>query len=62
MEQQKKEWVKPELLVLVRNKPEEAVLTACKGNMVASSPGSQGFWCENQHCFSGDNCSVLSSS
>jgi hypothetical protein len=27
---QAKEWTKPELLVLVRNKPEEAVLTACK--------------------------------
>ena len=32
MEQQtqKKEWKKPELIVLVRGKPEEAVLTACK--------------------------------
>lgn len=26
----KKEWVAPELLVLVRSHPEEAVLTACK--------------------------------
>ncbi len=26
----KKPWVEPELIVLVRNKPEEAVLTACK--------------------------------
>ena len=32
MEQQgeKKRWVVPELLVLVRSHPEEAVLTACK--------------------------------
>jgi hypothetical protein len=32
MEQQgkKKEWVAPELLVLVRSHPEEAVLGACK--------------------------------
>jgi len=26
----KKEWVTPELIILVRNKPEEAVLTTCK--------------------------------
>jgi hypothetical protein len=25
-------WTEPELIVLVRNKPEEAVLTNCKGN------------------------------
>ena len=32
MEQQtqKKEWKTPELIVLVRSKPEEAVLAACK--------------------------------
>ena len=28
--QAKKEWTKPQLLVLVRSKPEEAVLRACK--------------------------------
>jgi hypothetical protein len=27
----KKSWIKPELIVLVRNKPEEAVLALCKG-------------------------------
>lgn len=27
----KKEWVAPELVVLVRSHPEEAVLTVCKG-------------------------------
>ncbi len=27
---EKKKWEKPELLVLVRNNPEEAVLTGCK--------------------------------
>jgi len=30
METQKKEWKTPELIVLVRSKPEEAVLAACK--------------------------------
>jgi hypothetical protein len=27
----KKQWTKPELIVLVRSNPEEAVLGACKG-------------------------------
>ena len=27
---EKKQWTKPELIVLVRSKPEEAVLYACK--------------------------------
>lgn len=30
-QQAKKEWTKPELTVLVRSNPEEAVLSACKG-------------------------------
>jgi hypothetical protein len=30
METEKKQWTKPELIVLVRSKPEEAVLSACK--------------------------------
>ena len=30
MTDHKKAWVKPELIVLVRKKPEEAVLTFCK--------------------------------
>ncbi len=30
MTESKKSWVEPELIVLVRSKPEEAVLTACK--------------------------------
>ena len=40
MEQQgeKKRWVAPELLVLVRSRPEEAVLAACK--LFASGPDS----------------------
>jgi len=30
MTESRKEWQKPELIVLVRSKPEEAVLGACK--------------------------------
>lgn len=48
MEQQgkKKEWATPELLVLVRSHPEEAVLTACK--FFTASPGqpeAANGWC-----------------
>jgi len=32
MTESKKAWVTPELIVLVRSKPEEAVLVACKGS------------------------------
>ena len=30
-EKQKKKWEKPQLIVLTRSRPEEAVLLACKG-------------------------------
>jgi hypothetical protein len=36
----KKEWVTPELIVLVRSNPEEAVLVACKTNMLPGDPDS----------------------
>jgi hypothetical protein len=36
----KKEWVAPELLVLVRSHPEEAVLAACKGGSIPGDSGS----------------------
>jgi len=31
-------WSKPELIVLVRGKPEEAVLTGCKNDQVGGGP------------------------
>lgn len=34
-----KTWQKPQLIVLVRNRPEEAILTFCKGD--SSGTGSQ---------------------
>ena len=34
MTESKKVWVEPELIVLVRHQPEEAVLTACKQEYV----------------------------
>jgi hypothetical protein len=53
MEQQgkKKEWVAPELLVLVRSHPEEAVLAACKftasgDTITASAAGCMSLECD----------------
>ena len=40
---ERKQWQKPELIVLVRNKPEEVVLTACK-KTGASGPSQ--FFCD----------------
>jgi hypothetical protein len=39
----KKVWQKPELIVLVRSKPEEAVLTACK---LSTSPNRTSAGCK----------------
>jgi hypothetical protein len=41
----KKEWVKPELIVLVRSKSEEAVLGACKGFDVSVGPNETATSC-----------------
>lgn len=39
-----KQWMKPELIILVRNKPQEAVLTGCK------TVGSSGYHGTNNAC------------
>jgi hypothetical protein len=41
-EAMKKSWTKPELIVLVRSKPEEATLAACKGLTPVGPAGSAG--------------------
>ena len=41
---QKKKWVRPELIILVRNQTEESVLQACKF-FVPSGPGGVNGWC-----------------
>lgn len=51
----KSQWNRPVLTVLVRNQPEEGVLTACKGRMVAAGPRTDDgacsqdceVWCHN---------------
>jgi hypothetical protein len=35
MTESKKAWLEPELIVLVRNKPEEAVLSTCKADFMS---------------------------
>ena len=42
----KKAWFKPELIVLVRGKPEEGVLTACKLASVPGGPFGNNGWCD----------------
>ena len=49
MPKEKKLWAKPQLVVLVRSKPEEVVLVSCKGaypnQTSAGGPGSEFFSC-----------------
>ena len=40
----KKAWFKPALIVLVRGRPEEAVLTACKTGTDVGPSGPETFW------------------
>lgn len=46
----KKQWQKPELVVLVRNKPEEVVLAACKFTSMA------GWMSYNSSCWATKYC------
>lgn len=61
MRKSKKTWSKPELTVLIRHKPEEAVLTACK------STGAGPFF-SNNACLNGfgigcpNTCNAVSAS
>lgn len=54
----KKAWVTPELIVLVRSRPEEVVLTVCKQNFALGPILSVG-GCLN---FCAPQCSVISAS
>ena len=45
---EKKTWETPELIVLVRSKPEEAILKGCKlGDMGGNGPGFANNACDN---------------
>jgi len=59
----KKEWTEPELIVLMRSGPEEAVLTACKqyNNSLRNGPTSTYNWCATTvPCFPGCNANAAS--
>jgi len=43
----RKEWQKPQLLILTRGKPEEVILSACKGD-VGSGPDDYQWACRLQ--------------
>ena len=47
MAETKKKWVKPELTVLLRRKPGEAVLVACKGGYYHGGPSYYVFTCDD---------------
>jgi hypothetical protein len=48
----KKQWQKPELVVLVRNKPQEAVLSTCKvGVGGPAGPSTNKTNCLNYDCW-----------
>jgi hypothetical protein len=46
---EKRQWQKPELIVIVRNKPEEQVLTYCKGGGTADSTLSHDLGCHSDY-------------
>ena len=47
MNGERKMWEKPELVVLLRSKPEEAVLAFCKLSAGSSGPINGAGWCGN---------------
>jgi hypothetical protein len=48
---ERKTWQKPQLIVLTRSKPEEALLIGCKGNtQVPNAPGNVIDSCYNPEC------------
>jgi hypothetical protein len=60
MQEQKKLWQQPELIVLVRNRPEEAVLIVCKGaGPVQASDSAWGSCLEDLSMICGEPCQGL---
>jgi hypothetical protein len=57
--QTKREWKTPELIVLVRSTPEEAVLVSCKGD-VWTSPNNEDTYCTVDQMCSGCNTITIS--
>ena len=60
---EKRHWQKPGLVVLVRNKSEEAVLTTCKSGVAYEfGAGSQNYGCYDWPYPSCPDCSTLTPS
>jgi len=51
---EKKKWVQPELIVLVKRKPEEGILNGCKSFMLTDGPEETVMACDMGPC---DPCS-----
>lgn len=47
MTDKKKSWIEPELIAIVRNKPEEAVLWTCKGSPATVTPNNYAGFCSD---------------
>ena len=58
-EQTRKAWSRPELIVIVRGRSEETVLTACKNASVSTGPGTNS---SNTVCHMGFDCQNICSS
>lgn len=59
----KRMWIKPELVILARNKPEEAVLESCQGPGSMANPMTTHEGCiDNVYSDCGMQCSWASSS
>jgi len=43
----KKTWETPKLIVLVRGRPEESILSACKSNEIPTGPNANVSQCES---------------
>lgn len=55
----KKKWETPELIVVVRSKPEEAVLETCKSDIISGPKGMGAGNCHSEGAPSG-YCEIVS--
>ena len=62
METTKKTWTRPQLIVLVRSRPEEAVLLACKALEISGDPNNMDMACVNTVLSVCDSCSSFGGS
>ena len=51
----KKTWQKPELIVVIRNTPEESVLQGCKNSTQHRGPGQRPCVANGNQCSTGGN-------